>query len=190
MPSLLRRLGLFDAVMLVMGGIVGSGIFINPYVVAQQVHTPFSLSSAHGPPEERSRSLEPSFMPNSLPAGPRWEANTLTCARRFHPSVAFVYGWVLLLVTQTGGMAAVSVTFSRYFLEITHSAIPEGVVAAAALVVLTIVNCFGVRAGSTVQSSLMVLKIVAIAALVFAGFLFIKPASHKPEALLDRLRYR
>ena len=38
-PSLARKLGLFDATMLVMGGIVGSGIFINPYVVAQQVHT-------------------------------------------------------------------------------------------------------------------------------------------------------
>ena len=32
----------------------------------------------------------------------------------YHPSVAFVYGWVLLLVTQTGGMAAVAVTFARY----------------------------------------------------------------------------
>ncbi len=39
-PSLARQLGLFDATMLVMGGIVGAGIFINPYVVAQQVHTP------------------------------------------------------------------------------------------------------------------------------------------------------
>jgi APA family basic amino acid/polyamine antiporter len=38
-PGLARQLGLFDATMLVMGGIVGSGIFINPYVVAQQVHT-------------------------------------------------------------------------------------------------------------------------------------------------------
>jgi len=38
-PSLARQLGLFDVTMLVMGGIVGSGIFINPYVVAQQVHT-------------------------------------------------------------------------------------------------------------------------------------------------------
>src|ERR1700755_2529934 len=36
---LARKVGLFDATMLVMGGIVGSGIFINPYVVAQQVHT-------------------------------------------------------------------------------------------------------------------------------------------------------
>ncbi len=36
-PALARRLGLFDAIMIVMGGIIGSGIFINPYVVAQKV---------------------------------------------------------------------------------------------------------------------------------------------------------
>jgi APA family basic amino acid/polyamine antiporter len=45
-PSLARQLGLFDATMLVMGGIVGSGIFINPYVVAQQVHTPALILGA------------------------------------------------------------------------------------------------------------------------------------------------
>src|SRR5208282_5946833 len=45
-PTLARRLGLFDATMIVMGGIVGSGIFINPYVVARQVHTPFLILGA------------------------------------------------------------------------------------------------------------------------------------------------
>ncbi|MGB9204080.1 MAG: amino acid transporter, partial [Terriglobales bacterium] len=45
-PRLARQLGLFDATMLVMGGIVGSGIFINPYVVAQQVHTPALILGA------------------------------------------------------------------------------------------------------------------------------------------------
>jgi len=39
-PQLLRQIGLFDATMVVMGGIVGAGIFINPYVVAQRVHSP------------------------------------------------------------------------------------------------------------------------------------------------------
>src|SRR6201993_3703466 len=42
-PRLARRLGLFDATMIVMGGIVGAGIFINPYVVAQQIHTPLLI---------------------------------------------------------------------------------------------------------------------------------------------------
>jgi len=44
--ELVKGLGLFDATMLVMGGIVGSGIFINPYVVAQQVHTPVLILGA------------------------------------------------------------------------------------------------------------------------------------------------
>src|SRR6202158_5349082 len=39
-PQLARQLGLFHATMIVMGGIVGAGIFINPSVVARQVHTP------------------------------------------------------------------------------------------------------------------------------------------------------
>ncbi len=184
MPSLLRRLGLFDAVMLVMGGIVGSGIFINPYVVAQQVHTPFLILSAWA--AGGAVALAGAFVYAELAARrPQVGGQYAYLREAFHPSVAFVYGWVLLLVTQTGGMAAVSVTFSRYFLEITRWPIPEGVVAAAALAVLTIVNCFGVRAGSTVQSSLMVLKIVAIAALIVTGILFIAPV-HQPTAVRDR----
>ena len=39
-PTLARRLGPFDATMIVMGGIIGAGIFVNPSVVARQVHTP------------------------------------------------------------------------------------------------------------------------------------------------------
>ena len=47
-PQLARRLGLFDATMIVMGGIVGSGIFVTPYVVARQVHTPADLEAKFG----------------------------------------------------------------------------------------------------------------------------------------------
>jgi APA family basic amino acid/polyamine antiporter len=184
MPSLLRRLGLFDAVMLVMGGIVGSGIFINPYVVAQQVHTPFLILGAWA--AGGAVALAGAFVYAELAARrPQVGGQYAYLREAFHPSVAFVYGWVLLLVTQTGGMAAVAVTFSRYFLEITHWAVPEGVVAATALALLTIVNCFGVRAGSTVQSTLMVLKIAAIAALVLAAVLFVKPVV-EPSVLLDQ----
>ena len=61
-----------------------------------------------------------------------------------HPAVAFVYGWVLLLVIQTGGMAAVAVTFARYFLELTDWPLPDSLVAAGALALLTVINCLGV----------------------------------------------
>jgi APA family basic amino acid/polyamine antiporter len=86
--------------------------------------------------------------------------------------VAFLYGWSLLLVIQSGGMAAVAITFARYFSELTGAPLPEGALAALALALLTVVNCLGVRAGSNVQSALMILKIAAIAALVFCGWWF------------------
>ncbi len=88
----------------------------------------------------------------------------------YHPSVAFIYGWVLLLVTQTGGMAAVAVTFARYYREITGMKAGDGPIAAAALLGLTAINCLGVRAGSNVQSAMMLLKSAAIAALVVVGW--------------------
>jgi APA family basic amino acid/polyamine antiporter len=72
-------------------------------------------------------------------------------------------------VIQTGGMAAVTVTFSRYFLELTGMHAADWQIAVLTLGVLTVVNCLGVRAGGTVQSALMVMKIAAIALLVGAG---------------------
>jgi APA family basic amino acid/polyamine antiporter len=103
----------------------------------------------------------------------------------YHPSVAFLYGWVLRLVTQTGGMAAVAVTFARYYREITGFTASDGIIASAALLGLTAINCLGVRAGSNVQSALMLLKAAAIAAMVATGILWGGGALH-PLPLLDR----
>src|SRR4029078_11468062 len=69
-------------------------------------------------------------------------------------------------------MAAVAITFARYFDQLTSLALPDGVVAAAVLLLLVAINCLGVRAGGTVQSGLMLLKILAIALLVLAGWCF------------------
>ncbi|MBC7985114.1 MAG: amino acid permease, partial [Sphingomonadaceae bacterium] len=85
------------------------------------------------------------------------------------PLPAFLYGWSLLLVIQSGGMAAVAITFARYAIDLTGAGVSEGAVAAAALGLLTAINCLGVRSGATLQSALMVLKILAIAGLVLAG---------------------
>src|SRR5260370_7731505 len=89
----------------------------------------------------------------------------------YTPLVAFLYGWVLLLVIQTGGMAAVTVTFSRYFLELTGLHASDWQVAVVVLLTLPVLNCLGVRARRPAQSPLMVVKIVAIALLVGAGWL-------------------
>jgi basic amino acid/polyamine antiporter, APA family len=167
-PSLARKLGLFDATMLVMGGIVGSGIFINPYVVAQQVHTPALILGAwiFG----GIIGVGGAFIWAELAATlPEVGGQYAYLRQAYHPSVAFLYGWVLLLVIQTGGMAAVSITFARYFLELTGIHAQDWIVATTALVVLTLINCLGVKTGGRTQSALMVMKIVAISALVIAG---------------------
>ena len=72
-------------------------------------------------------------------------------------------------MTQTGGMAAVADTFARYFLDVTRLVGSEAMAAVLVLAGLTLINCLGVRAGSSVQNGLMVLKICAIAALVICG---------------------
>jgi APA family basic amino acid/polyamine antiporter len=170
-PTLARRLGLFDATMIVMGGIIGSGIFMNPQVVAKEVHTPFLILGAWT--IGGLFALAAAFIWAELAAmRPDVGGQYAYLREAFHPAVAFLYGWVLLLVIQTGGMAAVAVTFSRYFVELTNLPLSYAQLAALVLGVLTVINCLGVRAGSTVQSVLMVLKIVAIAALVICGLLF------------------
>ncbi|HET6863565.1 MAG TPA: amino acid permease, partial [Pyrinomonadaceae bacterium] len=168
--NLARRLGLFDATMIVMGGIIGSGIFMNPSVVAIQVHTSFLILGAWV--VGGIVALIASFIWAELAAvRPEVGGQYAYLREAFHPGVAFVYGWVLLLVIQTGGMAAVAVTFSRYFVELTGLALNYSIVAATVLCALTLINCLGVRAGSTVQSILMVLKILAIIMLVGCGLL-------------------
>ena len=184
--GLARRLGLFDATMIVMGGIVGSGIFINPYVVARQVHTPFLILGAWL--AGGAVALAGAFVYAELAARrPEVGGQYAYLREAFHPSVAFLYGWSLLLVVQTGGMAAVAVTFARYFGELTGTGWPDWATAAATLALLTAVNCLGVRSGSNVQSLLMVLKIVAVAALVGCGlFAAAEPHPLSGGPLLDR----
>ena len=170
---LARRLGLFDATMLVMGGTVGAGIFINPYVVAERVHTPALVLGAWllGGLIALAGAFIWAEMSDRLP---RVGGQYAYLREAWHPLPAFLYGWVLLLVIQTGGMAAVTVTFSRYFLELTGLHLPYQAVAVLTLAVLTVANCMGVKSGSNVQSALMVLKILAIAMLVVCGALLVR----------------
>jgi APA family basic amino acid/polyamine antiporter len=89
---------------------------------------------------------------------------------------AFLYGWALLLVIQSGGMATVAITFARYFGNLVNLPFGDSAVAVGVLALLTLINCLGVRSGSNVQSGLMVLKILAIAVLVIVG-VWLAPAS-------------
>jgi APA family basic amino acid/polyamine antiporter len=168
-PKPRRQLGLFDAIMIVMGGIVGAGIFANPSEVAHRVHTPFLILGVWvlGGFFAMCGAFIWAELATRLPGT---GGQYLYLREAYHPSVAFVYGWGLLLITQTGGMAAVAVIFSSYFRALTGVAWNDTAIAAVVLLILTGINCLGARAGSNVQSAFMLLKIAAIAALVVIGF--------------------
>ena len=171
--------------MIVMGGIVGVGIFINPYVVAQQLHTPVLILGvwiAGG-----IVAMLGAFIYAELAAlMPQVGGQYAYLREAFHPAVGFLYGWVLLLVIQTGGMAAVTMTFARYLLELTGWPVSEQAIVVLTLAVLTTINCLGVRLGSRVQSVLMLLKIVAIAGLIGAGLFLVRAPHPLWHPVLDR----
>jgi APA family basic amino acid/polyamine antiporter len=168
---LARRLGLFDTTMIVMGGIIGSGIFINPYVVAQQVPSTTLILAAWT--FGGLIALAGAFIYAELSSQTSVSGGQYVYLRdAFHPALAFVYGWALLLVIQTGGMAAVATTFAKYFCALGNFEASDTMTAAlasAALIILTLINCLGVRAGSTTQNIFMILKLLAIAGLVAFG---------------------
>lgn len=182
--GLARQLGLFGTMMAVMGGIIGAGIFMNPYLVAQRVHTSALIIGAWI--AGGLIALVGGFIYAELAARLPVVGGQYAYLRdALHPAIAFMYGWVLLLVIQTGGMAAVAVTFARYFLELTHWPVRDAMVAAVALGILTAINCLGVRAGSRVQSVMTLSAIGAIAVLVASSFWRGGPTQISWQPLLD-----
>jgi APA family basic amino acid/polyamine antiporter len=179
---LARRLGLFDATMIVMGGIIGAGIFTNPYVVAQQVHTPLLILGAWT--VGGLIALAGAFIYAELSSQVTESGGQYVYLRKaMHPLVGFVYGWSLLFVIQTGGMAAVALIFANHFFELMGVATSEfnaALLGSAALAVLTAINCMGVRAGTATQNLFMILKLVAIAALVIFGLTVNHPTNAAP----------
>jgi basic amino acid/polyamine antiporter, APA family len=169
--------------MIVMGGIIGAGIFVNPSVVARQVHTPLLILGAWligG-----AIALIGAFVYAELAVvRPRVGGQYAYLRDAYHPIVAFLYGWTLLLVVQTGGMAGAAIIFGRYFRELSGLPIPEQLVAAITLAILTAINCFGIRAGSNVQSALMLTKLGAIVMLIGVGWMMVAPAPASPAISL------
>jgi APA family basic amino acid/polyamine antiporter len=188
-PCLAARIGLFDATMVVMGGIVGSGIFINPYVVANLVHTPGLILGAWL--AGGALALVGAFVYAELADRmPAVGGQYAYLREAYHPIFGFLYGWVLLFVIGAGGTAAVAVTFAKYFHALSQTTVPENLIAVTAVASLTLINCLGVRAGTGVQSLFMVLRILAIILVASCGaWLVMRPAAAPGPVwhpLLDR----
>lgn len=164
-----RQLRTFDATMLTVGGIIGGGIFLNPAVVAQRVHTaPLIIGTwVLGGVIAVMGALCFAEL-----GGRRPEAGGgyVYLKDAFGPLPAFLYGWTFLVIVNTGGMAAVAVTFARYTTDLMHAG--DGWVkplAIGSILVLTAVNYIGIRAGATTQNIFTVLKLAALAAVIAVG---------------------
>lgn len=182
MPKLLRRLGSRDAALIVMGGIVGSGIFMNPSVVARHVAsgTLVMLVWAAG----GIIALLGAGIFAELAARRPHDGGLYAYLRdAFHPALAFIFGWTLLLVSQSGGMAAAAVTFAAYFEPLTGWHASTAAIGVAAIAFFTAINALGVRTGTTTQNAFMLLKILAIAAFAAVGLFAVRSPIAPPTAL-------
>jgi len=166
-----RALGPFDATMVVIGGIIGSGIFIIPYIVAGRLDSPALVLAAWA--AGGAIALAGAFAYAELGAlFPRVGGQYAYLRDGLHPLAGFLYGWALLAVIESGAIAAVAIAFASYTLRLVGqpsvSPIP---LAIFALLILSAVNFVGVKPGSRVLNVLVVLKIGALAILIVFGFL-------------------
>lgn len=177
-PKLLRRLGTRDAALIVMGGIIGSGIFMNPSVVAR--HVPSATLVMVVWIAGGAIALLGAGVFAELAARRPHDGGLYAYMRdAFHPALAFMYGWTLLLVSQSGGMAAAAVTFAAYFAPLTSWHISTTALAVIAVAFFTAINAIGVRTGTTTQNLFMLAKILAIAGFVGVGLV----ATHHTNAI-------
>ncbi len=166
-----RRLGLFSATMLVIGGIIGSGIFLNPAVVAARVQTSGLTLAVWG--LGAVVALMGALVFAELGGRRPLAGGGYAYLREaFGPLPGFLYAWALLLVIATGAAAAVAMTFAGYAVALlglgTEAQRP---MAAGALVFLTLLNIVGVRPAAWSQNIFTVLKLLAIAILVGTALL-------------------
>ena len=174
-PGYARRLGLFSGTMVVIGGIIGAGIFLNPAIVAERVRTPFLTLAVWV--LGGLIALAGAFCFGELGARkPRAGGGYIYLRDAYGLLPAFLYGWALLLVMATGAIAAVAVTFARYLAVLL--ALPDAAVlpvAIAAIIVLSTVNYVGVKPGAVTQNIFTLLKLAALAGLIAAGLLVRMP---------------
>jgi basic amino acid/polyamine antiporter, APA family len=175
-----RSLNLFDTTLLVIGGIIGTGVFFNTTNVAQRVHTPGLILSVWlvGGLIAAIGALSFAELGAMMPlVGGEYAF----LREGWHPLIGFLYGWTLLLVISPGGTSAVTMKFAQTLGTLAPGlASPWAVklTGLAAIWGLTIVNYFGVKPGALVQNIFTSGKLLALALLIGCGFLC--EGSHTP----------
>ena len=177
--KLRRRLGTLDVALVTIGGVIGSGIFRTPSVVARDLGTPAAILGAWV--LGGIVSLLGALVLGELAARRPLDGGLYAYLRdAFHPALAFVFGWMLLFIAMSGGAASAAIAFAGYaapVLGIASTPASLGALAIAAVLLFTAINAMGVRAGANTQNGFMIAKILA-----FALFIVIALAApHAPS---------
>ena len=179
-----RSLGLLDSTMIVIGSMIGSGIFIVSADIARTVGSPgmlllvWIITGVVTVIGALSYGELAGMMPH---AGGQY----VYLREAYNPLVGFLYGWTLFLVIQTGTIAAVAVAFARFTAVLIPSLGEDNVLlrigtfkisaaqlfAILSVVVLTYVNSRGIREGKIVQNIFTTAKTAALIGLILLGIL-------------------
>ena len=170
-PAYDRRIGLFTATLLVVGGIIGSGIFLNPAIVAQRVGSA-SLTLGVWALGAVIALLGAAIFAELGRRRPEAGGGYAYLRDAFGPLPAFLYAWALLLVISTGAIAAVAMTFAGYATALVGApAELQRPLALAAVALLTMINILGVAPGALLQNVFTLLKLAALVVLLVAALL-------------------
>ena len=172
MEHLQRRLTLLDTTLLVVGGIIGTGVFFNSSNVAQRVHTPSLILIAWliGGAIALIGALSYAELGAMMP---QVGGEYAFLREGLHPLIGFLYGWTLLLVISTGAIAAVTMKFAEtlaVLVPVLNTPLRVKLTGLAALWGLAGVNYFGVKPGAMVQNVFTGGKLIALACLIVLGF--------------------
>jgi APA family basic amino acid/polyamine antiporter len=178
-----RRLGLFDGVMMTVGGIIGAGIFLNPAIVAQRVGTA-SLTLAAWVIGGLI-ALAGAFCFAELGGRmPRAGGGYVYLRDAFGRLPAFLYGWTLLLVINSGALAAVAMIAASYTATLLPALAPHALpLAIAYLWLFTLVNILGIVPGALAQNLFTLLKLAALCLLIAVGMVAPPPPAGAVSAL-------
>jgi APA family basic amino acid/polyamine antiporter len=184
--GLKRELGLLEATTIIMGSMIGSGIFLAPALIAAIIVTDdlgpgtFVLIWAIGGLLTLCGALSYGELAAAFPhSGGQY----VFLKEAFSPFLAFLYGWTIFTVVQTGLIAAVAVAFANYtgvfvpWVSQSNRLLSAGgvsfssaqLVAIGLVVFLTWVNTRGVKEGAWVQNVLTLAKVGALVGLILAG---------------------
>jgi APA family basic amino acid/polyamine antiporter len=167
--ALPRRLGVVDATAIVIGIVIGSGIFVLPNLIARSLPSAPAILAVWVVAGVLSffGALAYAELGAMLPAT---GGQYVYLREAYGPLCAFVCGWTFMLAVMAGGSAWLAVTFSiyaGYFLPL--SAAVAKALSVALIVVLSAVNYVGVQEGAWVQRTFTGLKIVGLLVLIGAG---------------------